>query len=107
MQVPLQIAFHHVESDEAVKDLIEEKVAWLESRYGRVTGCRVVVERPNHRPDHDGPYRVRINLAVPGSEVNVTRDPHRDDADLDEAVRSAFDTARRQLEDYARRSRSG
>lgn len=106
MQVPLQIAFHHVDSNDAVKELIEERVAWLESRYGRVTGCRVVVERPNSRPTHDGPYRVRISLALPGSEVNVTRDPHGDETDLEGTVRSAFDIARRQLEVYAQRLRS-
>lgn len=45
---------------------------------------------------------VRLDLTVPEGEIVVNRD-HRED--LYVALRSAFDAARRQLDDYARRQR--
>ena len=42
MQAPLQIAFHNLDASEAVKGLIEDRVAWLERFCGRITGCRTV-----------------------------------------------------------------
>jgi ribosome-associated translation inhibitor RaiA len=43
---------------------------------------------------------VRIDLKVPGKEIVVNRDH---DEDIYVALRDAFDVARRQLEDHARR----
>jgi cold shock CspA family protein len=44
---------------------------------------------------------------VPGKEIAVNREPPRHTAykDLEVAIRDAFDSARRQLEDYLRRRR--
>ena len=107
MQVPLQIAFHHLRGSEAVKGLIEEKVAWLERFHGRITGCRVRLEAPHRGRRQGGRYRVRIDLAVPQGEVVVNRQPPRraGHEDLDSAIQHAFDAARRQLEEHARRLR--
>lgn len=107
MNAPLQIAFHNVEGSEEVKDLIEEKVDWLGRVYDRITACRVVVEGPSPRRRPSCPYRVRIDLAVPGGSVVVSRAlPSRAvDRGLDTVVREAFDVARRRLEAYARRMR--
>ncbi len=59
MQAPLQIAFHNLDCSEAVKGLIEEKVAWLEHTYDRITRCRVVVEAPHKHHRHGNQYQVR------------------------------------------------
>jgi cold shock CspA family protein len=52
-------------------------------------------------------YEVRIDLAVPGREIAVTRGPGQDPGhtDVPTALRDAFDAARRELEDYVRRRR--
>jgi cold shock CspA family protein len=104
MQVPLQIAFHNMEGSAALKGLIEEKVAWLENFYGRITAGRVVVEAP-HRQGK--PYQVRVELTMPRGEVVVRREsaPHSEPTTLDSVIRDAFDAARRQLDDRARRHR--
>jgi cold shock CspA family protein len=47
-------------------------------------------------------YNVRIDMTVPGAELVIKREPNED---LDVAIRDAFDAARRQLEDFARRHR--
>jgi len=47
-------------------------------------------------------FNVRIDIGVPGSEIVVNRD-HAEDVYV--ALRDAFDAAKRQLEDYARKMR--
>jgi hypothetical protein len=51
---------------------------------------------------------VRVDLTVPGGELAVTRGPsplHQAHEDPLVAIRDAFDAARRELMDYARRQR--
>jgi cold shock CspA family protein len=85
--------------------------------------CRVVVEVPEHRRRYGGLHHVRIDLGVPGGELVVKNEPslHGSIAiggktakrleagtphkHLELAIRDAFRSARRQLEDYARRQR--
>jgi ribosome-associated translation inhibitor RaiA/cold shock CspA family protein len=101
MQFPLQITARDISLSEAAEADIRAKAADLETYYDGIMGCRVVVEGPvqHHRK---GPFIVRIDLSVPGAELVVDR---RADADLYVAIRDAFDSARRRLEDYARRQR--
>jgi ribosomal subunit interface protein len=104
MQTPLQIAFHNLECSEAVRGLIEEKVAWLEQFYDRITGCRVVVEEPHRHHRQGNQYLVHIDLTVPGSVIAINRE-HTASGDLSVAIRDAFDAARRKLEEHVRRLR--
>ena len=45
---------------------------------------------------------MRIDIGVPGNEIVVN---HNHDEDVYVAMRDAFDAAKRQLEDYARKIR--
>src|SRR5262245_39200910 len=107
MQTSLQIAFRNLDRSEAAEELIREKAARLERFYGRITGCRVVVEAPHRHRREGSSYRVRMELAVPRGVIAVTRDPpgRAGNPDLGAAIGDAFDAARRQLEDFARRQR--
>jgi|JI10StandDraft_1071094.scaffolds.fasta_scaffold477052_2 ribosomal subunit interface protein len=113
MQVPVHIAFHGLDSSEAVETRIREKVAKLEQFFDRITACRVVVERHhkvNHASNAGQPYHVSIILEVPGDDLVVKRDPKRADSlkdheDINIALRDAFATMERQLKDYVRRRR--
>jgi ribosomal subunit interface protein len=107
MQTPLQIAFNGMDRSEAVRELIEEKVAWLERFHDRITGCRVVIEAPHRHHRRGNQYQVRIDLTVPGGEVVVNREPSQRTAfkDLGVAIQHAFEAARRQLEEHIRRLR--
>jgi len=107
MQVPLQIAFHHLEHSESVKELIEEKVVWLERRDGRITSCRVVVEGPHHHRRQGNPHQVRVELTVPGGAIAVFREAESHTQGLDGTIRDAFEVARRRLEERTRRRRQG
>lgn len=102
MQLPLQITARDFELTDSIEAVIREKTGKLETFYDRILGCRVVIETP-HRSHHKGIlYNVRIYLSVPGADLVVKREPHED---LYVAIRDAFDAARRQLQDYARRQR--
>src|SRR6516162_1133867 len=107
MQVPLQVSFRHMEHSEVIEALIREKVAKLDASPDHIMGCRVVVEPAGKHHEHGNLYEVRIDITVPGEEIVVTREPseHTEYKDIQVAIRDAFDSARRRLEDYVRRRR--
>jgi cold shock CspA family protein len=105
MQTPAQIEFEGVQSSPQLQASIDQHLAELESRFGRLTAGRVVVKGPGERHQTGGRYQVSIRLALPdGREVNVGRTPKQDEryADLTFAIDNAFRRARRRLQDQAR-----
>lgn len=104
MQMPLQITIRDVDQSEALETHIRDKAKKLDEFFDHIMSCRVVVEVP-HKHHHQGKqFNVRIDIGVPGSEIVVNRD-HAEDVYV--ALRDAFDAAKRQLEDYARKLRGG
>lgn len=106
MQIPVEITFKEMESSAAVEARIRELAAKLERVYDRVIRCDVMVETP-HRHQHKGrQFHVRVRLTVPGGEIVSSHDPGPDGAheDVYVAIRDAMNAAKRQLEDYARKS---
>ncbi len=102
MQIPLQITIRDIEHSDVLDAHIRDKVKKLDDFFDRIISCRVVVELP-HKHHHQGKqFNVRIDIGVPGSEIVVNRDHHED---IYVALRDAFDVAKRQLEDYARKMR--
>jgi len=130
MEIPLKVTFRNMEPSPAIEANIQEKAAKLSAFYDDIMSCRVIVEAP-HRHRHKGkPYRVRIDLTVPGGELIVNRDlkrlkpakllspelademvenhepsKHGAHEDAYVAIRDAFSAAGRKLQDYVRRRR--
>lgn len=105
--IPLEITFRNLESSAAVEARIRERADKLEKFCDRVMRCRVMVEAP-HKHHHKGNlYHVRIDVTVPGEEIVVKRSPdeHHAHEDIYVAIRDAFNSVSRQLEDYMRRRR--
>ncbi|MBV8356687.1 MAG: HPF/RaiA family ribosome-associated protein [Deltaproteobacteria bacterium] len=103
MQRPLKITSRDFPLSEAVEAEIREKSAALENYYERLNGCEVTVHAPALKHHHKGgPFLVAIRLMVPGKELTVD---HQEEEELSQAIREAFDAARRQLEDYVREQR--
>jgi len=105
MQPNLQITFRDLPKSEAIEANIREKAEKLGSFYDRINRCSVMIESP-HRHHHKGKhYHVRIDISLPGHELVVNRDPGNltthEDAYV--AVRDAFNAARRQLTELARK----
>jgi cold shock CspA family protein/ribosome-associated translation inhibitor RaiA len=125
MTLPEQITFRNMKPSEAVEARVREEVSKLETFYRGIMRCRVVVELPHKHHRKGELYHVRIDLTVPGAELVVKREPsphaslrqsdsekesksyeaHAAHKDVFVVIRDAFKEARRQLQDYARRTR--
>lgn len=100
MRVPLEIVYRDFGSTEAIERLIRTQVNKLEELCDHITSGRVALERPHAHPTSGTYWRVRIELHVPpGHEVVVRHEGGDGDVheDLYQAVRDAFDKARRRL----------
>jgi len=107
VKLPLQITWQSVDQSDAVEAAIRAKADKLDQYYDRIMSCRVVVEAP-HQHHHKGKlYQINIDVTVPGGEIVVKRNPdqHAAHEDIYVAIRDAFDAAKRQLQNYARKQR--
>jgi len=102
MKIPLQITFRNMPPSEAIEAKINEKAAKLDRYYDRITSCRVVVEESQRRQHQGKLFSVHIDITAPGKELAVTREENEDPH---VAVRDAFNTATRWLEEHVRRKR--
>lgn len=107
MQLPLQITFRNLARSESIAAKVGERASKLERYFDRIIGCRVVVEAAHKHHLRGNHYHVRIDVTVPEGELVANREPdeHHAYTDVYVAIRDAFDSIRRQLEDYAQRRR--
>lgn len=101
MQVPLEISTRLIELDPMLEAELRRRAAKLERFYDRITSCRIAVERPSNHHQEGGPYRVRVNVTVPGTELVANKEGE----DLNTTLRDAFSAAERQVDDFSRRRR--
>ena len=107
MKLPLEITFRHMERSDALAANIEEHAAQLDKFVDNIMRCHVVVESP-HQHKHQGQlFQISLDITVPGHEITVSRgrDLHHAHEDPYVAIRDAFDAAKRQLQDLARKRR--
>jgi ribosomal subunit interface protein len=95
MNARLTLKTRDLSLTEPIETLVRERTEKLERYYDRLLGCAVTLSGPGARHKNGGPYGVRIDLAVPGSDLVVNRS---EQADLQAALRDAFDAAERQLQ---------
>jgi cold shock CspA family protein/ribosome-associated translation inhibitor RaiA len=106
MQVPVQIDFKGIDASDAIRQHVHDRLADLETRFGRITAAHVALKGPGGHHRKGGNYLVRIHLTLPeGRQVDVDRTPDADErhSELLFAIDDAFNRARRQLQDKARR----
>jgi ribosome-associated translation inhibitor RaiA len=126
MQVTPTVTFHGIDHSQALEAEIRARIGALESLCDSITGCDVVVGLAQRHHQRGNRFRVRINLTVPGGHLIVGHDPSlhaaaqhaeiekvtRDNEPEPErkhavvAVREAFDTAQRRLQDFVRAERN-
>ena len=105
MQVPLEIAFHNIESSDWAEAEIRARVADLEKIYDRLTSCRVRVDQRANNANGTIPPVVHIELGIPGrTDLVVSHEPDHllrkyQRPDLHKAINEAFRIAERQLLD--------
>lgn len=108
VQRPIRITFKGVDPSPAVEAQIKAKVETLERFFGRLIGCEVVIEHLAKHSRKGNPFGVRLDLRVPGGPPIAVSHPHHDRPDHDDpyiAIRDAFNAAKRQLQDRARKLR--
>ncbi len=101
MDVPVEIAFRHLDSSDAVEARIHEHIAKLKRVFDRLVSCRVTVElvqRTSRR------FAVTVEANVPGKAYfvgNSSADEAHLHDDVYLALRDAFAAVQRQLQDHA------
>ncbi len=106
MQTSLQLSFEDIGHSDFIEARIREEADKLEQFYDRITSMRVVVARPQHRHHKGDIYQIRIHMTVPGAaDIAISREPAATGAheDVQATIRDAFNAARRQLQDLARK----
>jgi ribosome-associated translation inhibitor RaiA/cold shock CspA family protein len=105
MQVPLEIAFHNMDSSDWAEQEIRTRVAELERIFDRLVSCRVRIDQRNKSLTGTIPPVVRIELGIPGrGEIVVSHEPDHllrkyQHPDLRNAINEAFRVAERRLHD--------
>jgi ribosomal subunit interface protein len=102
MSIPLQITARDFELTESIEAAIRERAEKLDRFYDRIIRCRVVLEAPHRRRRKGVLYQVNLEINVPGNKLTVNREPHED---IYTAVKEAFETAKRRLQEYAEQQR--
>jgi ribosome-associated translation inhibitor RaiA len=92
-----------VEGEAGLAERLRRRVLRLERYHDGIQRCQVWVDAPHGHHRQGRLYEIRLRITVPEGEIVVDGQPGHDDMRV--ALRSAFDAARRQLEDQARRRR--
>lgn len=105
MDIPLEIAFHNLESSAETEALIREQVSRLEKLYPHLVGCRVSVEMLHQQHRTGNVPEVHIAIRVPGKEIAISHEPHHAkdrhaDPNVLTSIKDAFRAAEKRLKDY-------
>lgn len=90
------IRFIGMEPSGALASAAREKVAKLELLCPAIMACHVVIDLGHKHRRQGRPFTVRLDVTLPGRELAVSR-VENEDAYV--ALRDAFDSMKRQLED--------
>jgi ribosome-associated translation inhibitor RaiA len=107
MQIPLQVVFEGSDPSASVRTAIEREVGRLENHNRHIIGCHVTVIAPGHKHRHGSGFRVHILLTVPPHENVIVNHAPSDDnryEHVEAAVKDAFASARRQLDDLTQQN---
>src|SRR5215470_2529206 len=102
MKVPLQITVLNVPQSAALEARVLKMTEKLEKLHARIVSCRVGIEELRRHRTRGRLFHVRVDLRIPGKELVSN---HRHSKDPYIALRNAFDSLRRQLEEAARVTR--
>ena len=98
MQIPLQITMREMDRSDALDAAIQDQMRKLERFHDRITRCRVTIEQLGRHQQQGRQFAAKVDLRIPGREIVASHDHHED---VYVALRDAFDSARRQLEEVA------
>src|ERR1041385_7140476 len=100
------IHFKDMDASAAVEAKVRENIDRLTRTHARITAVRVTIEGHNHHR-RGTPYRVCVDVTVPGAELVVGHSPKArvENEDVYVAVRDAFKATRTALLELRQRMR--
>ena len=112
VQVPIEIAFHNIESSPWAEGEIRARIGKLEKIYDRLNSCRVRVDQRANNSARKIPPVVRIEMGIPGrNDLVVAHEPEHlqqkfQSPDLRTAINEAFRIAEHQLSEFKRQQQN-
>jgi ribosome-associated translation inhibitor RaiA len=97
-----EVTFRGITPSVELKALIQERTTRLEQRSDDIRGCYVTIELQTRPRGAGYSPNVLIDVQMPGERLLVRNQNGRSD-DVLAAVRHAFDSATRQIEEYKTR----
>ena len=103
MTFPLQISFRRMSRSSGIEQMISEKSAKLSKFSSQIITCRVTVDLPHRH--HQSGNEFHLSIEISTSQGKIIIDHERGDCDITVAIREAFDSAARKLEEAMRKHR--
>ena len=102
---PVAIVFRNMDPSPTVQGAALKYAAKMGRKFGRIVSCRVTVEAPHHAHRKVKLFSVSVDLKLPGRDVAAKRAsaPRRTYEDVNAALRDAFATATRQMQEHVER----
>ena len=98
MKMPLQITVLNLPHSPALEARVRKMADKMERFHPRIVSCRVGIEELRRHRSRDRLFHIRVDLRIPGRELVSN---HRHSKDPYVALGNAFDSLRRQLEDFS------
>jgi protein required for attachment to host cells/ribosome-associated translation inhibitor RaiA len=105
--MPVSVVFRDMDPSPSVHSQALKFAAKLGRKYGRIMNCRVTVEAPHHAHRKAKLFRVGVDLKLPRYEIATKLGDGPAHSDINTALREAFATASRQMQDHVRKVKGG
>ena len=102
MTAPVTLTFHHLPRSGALESSARNIGHRLQQLHHRITACHIVLEGNAAVPDANGPCHVKIHVCLPGAQIHAESAPGDSQAEARNALQSAYENAKRQLEKVQR-----
>jgi putative sigma-54 modulation protein len=96
------LTFLHLPRSGALESSARDIGNRLQKLYHRMTACHIVLEGNAAATGADRPYRVKIHVSVPGAQIHAEGGFGDRHAEARNALHSAYENAKRQLEELKR-----
>jgi Sigma 54 modulation protein / S30EA ribosomal protein len=98
MTAPVTLTFRHLPRSGALESSARNMGSRLQQLNHRITACHIVLEGNAAAPEMTAPNNVKIHVSLPGAEIHAESAPGDSQAESSDALHSAYENAKRQLE---------
>jgi len=93
MNNKIQVTFHNIPHSDTIKELINDKIEKLETRFKKITVCNVRVDKPHNHSHKGTEYKVEATISIP----HFTTTGHAHNVYMHTAVSDAIDSAAKRV----------